>query len=324
MDNPQQSATSLLIGAGKDSFFQLNYKMAQDLTAELVRVIKLHTAAGSGLISKDAICPVKRSTVYISREPALDSLGNIEAPLDKHTVPLSDLIKNDFDMYDFTNAHVKYWKRSLYIALPAHGLVLIYDMMRNLWQPPQTIPVSRLAIIGDQLYGHSSITNETYQLFVGTNDNGLPIFQRARFAYNNGGTRSRLKNMNEYWTDGYITTNGELVRNVYFGFGGSLGIDSVSIFGNNESITTTNDSDPLGSGPLGANPLGGATSSETLGLQNSGATMVRFWNIDQMTQDDYTEHFTEYVMNTMDGQFAIVSHGSNQWDSGTVPVSHKS
>jgi hypothetical protein len=87
------------------------------------------------------------------------------------------------------------------LRFPAEGLVLIYDMMRKLWQPPQTIPVSRFAIIGDEasgtaaLYGHSSVMNETYKLFVGTDDNGVAISQVARFAYNNGGTRGRLKNM---------------------------------------------------------------------------------------------------------------------------------
>ena len=320
MDNPQQTSTSLIIGAGTSNFFQLNYKMSQDNVSELVRVIKLHTAAGSGLLSKDAICPVKRGTVYISREPALDSLGNIEAV---KGVPISDPIKNDFDTYNFTNAHVRYWKRSIYIALPAHGLVLIYDMMRNMWQPPQTIPVSRLAIIGDWLYGHSSITNETYKLFVGTNDNGLPISCRARFAYNNGGRRDRLKNMSEYWTDGYITPNAELTMNQYYGFGGALGVASMSILGSDTDITTTNDSDPLGAGSLGSNPLGGAVSGEIFGLPGSDATMVRFWQADTLTIVDYTEQFTEYVMDTLDGQFAIVSHGSDQVDAGTSPITHK-
>ena len=314
---------NLIFGTGLDAWDQIDFHMDQTATYELARIIRLKTAAGSGILSKNAFCPVKNAIVYISREPALDYLGSLEVPDGQKSVPLSDPIKTDFDTYDFTGSHVKYWKRSIYITLPVHGLVLIYDMQRHLWMPPQTIPVSRLAIIGDWLYGHSALTNETYKLFVGTNDNGLPISQRARFAYNNGGRRDRIKNMSSYWTDGYITTNGELVMNQYFGFGGSQGVASMSILGNDTAITTANDSDPLGSDPLGSNPLGGATSGDTLGLPFSGTTLVRFFQDDSLTAIDYVEQFVEYTMNTLDGQFVVVAHGSNQFDAGTIPVSHK-
>lgn len=319
-----ETQSTLVFGAGIDSFDQIDFKMSQDNSQELLRIIRYKTAANAGLISQEAICPIKGGTVYISREPALETLsqGALESPDGKKNVPVSDPIKDDFDNYDFTNCHVKYWKRAIYIALPAHGLVLIYDLMRNLWQPPQTMPISRFAIINDWLYGHSSIVNETYKLFTGTNDNGNPISQRARFAYNNGGARSVLKNMSAYWSDGYITPNGELTMSQYMGFGGSLGIKSMSILGTDQSIVTSNDSDPLGSDPLGGNPLGGAVSGETFGFTGPGATMLRFWQEDRIDQTDYIEQFVEYSMTTMDGQFAIVAHGSNQWNAGTVPVSH--
>lgn len=321
LDNEAQTTSSLMIGAGHDFFFQLSYQMSQDLTAELVRVIKLHTAAGSGLISKDAICPVKRGTVYISREPALDSLGNIEAS-DKN-VPLSDPIKTDFDTYNFTNAHVRYWKRAIYIALPVHGLVLIFDMMRNLWQPPQTIPISRFAIIADELYGHSAITNETYKLFVGTNDNGVFIPQVARFAYNNGGNRTRLKNISEMWSDGYITTNATLTMNQYCGFDGQNGIKTMSIKGSDTSITTQQNDTPRGTEPLGSVPLGGESLNPNTGLPGANTPLVRFWQNDTVSATDFIEQFTEYSMDTLDGQFAINAHGTNMFDAGTSPVTHK-
>lgn len=321
IDNPDQTASSLMFGGGTSEFFQLSYKLAQDNSNELVRMVKLKTAIGSGLISKSAICPIKNSTVYISREPAMDTLANIQS--ESKNAPLSDPIKNDFDGYDFTNAHAVYWKRAIYLALPIEGIVLIYDLQRNLWQPPQTIPISRFAIINDWLYGHSSISNETYKLFTGTNDNGIFIPQVARFAYNNGGRRDRIKNMSEYWSDGYITQNGTLFLNMNLGFDGSEGVKVMRIFGGDSAITTSSGASPLGSEPLGSVPLGGAPFEPLAGLLGGSAAMLRFWQDDTMSAVDYIEHFVEYTMNTLDGQFAIVAHGSNQWDAGTVPVSHK-
>ena len=313
---------TLIFGSGRDAFDQLDFHMSQDNSQELVRTIRYKTAKGMGLISKDAICPIKNNTVYISREPGLVGLSEsqLEAPDGNRNVPLSDPIKNDFDAYDFTDAHVVYWKRAIFIALPNEGLVLIYDMMRNLWHPPQTIPVSRLGIIDDQLIGHSAVSNETYQLFVGTNDNGNRINFVARFAYNDGGRRDRLKNMSEEWSDGYISSNGLLNLNLSIGFEGSIKKWNFPISGLDSTIVTGRQATPLGNGPFGSQPLGGANINSP---QGTGAALYRFHQIDTVQQDDYFEFYTEYSMNTLDGQFAIVAHGSDQWDSSTSPNSIK-
>lgn len=316
--------STLIFGSGRDAFDQIDFHMSADNSEELARIIRYMTAKGVGLISKDAYCPIKGNTVYISREPALTSLS--EAGLEQQdgskNTPISDPIKDDFDAYDFTGAHMTYWKRALWIALPAEGLVLIYDLMRGLWQPPMTMPIARLAIINDWLYGHSAITNETYKLWTGTDDNGIYIPQVARFAYNNGGRRDRLKNMSEHWSDGYITANGDLNVNLYYGFEGATGIKTFPVSGGDTSIVTGLVGSPLGSEPLGVEPLGGATLGSPSGLEGQ-PQLLRFQQIDTVSMLDYFEYFVEYTMNTLGGQFAIVAHGSDQWDAGTSPVSHK-
>lgn len=319
IDNASQTTSSLMFGAGTNEFFQLSYQLAQDNASELVRMIKLKTASGSGVISRGAIGNIKNSVAYISREPALDLLSNLEG----NNVPISDPVKNDFDSYNFTGAHVKYWKRAIYIALPSEGVVLIYDMMRKLWQPPQTLPISRLAIIGDWLYGHSSVVNETYKLFVGTNDNGNFIPQVARFAYNNGGNRARLKNMSEVWSDGYITPNATLNLKPYYGFEGIDGQKVLTISGGDTSITNPVGGSPLGDEPLGSTPIGGDNLDPLTGLPGTVSTMVRFWQVDTASLIDYTEKFVEYSMNTLDGQFALVAYGDNQYDASTSIITHK-
>jgi hypothetical protein len=319
IDNAAQTTSSLMFGGGTNEFFQLSYQLSQDNANELVRMVKLKTASGSGLLSKGAITAIKNATAYITREPSLDTLDKLESLNDN---PISDPIKNDFDLYNFTDAHIKYWKRGLYIALPSEGLVLVYDLQRKLWQPPQTIPIGRLAIINDWLYGHSSVNNETYKLFVGTNDNGNYISQVARFAYNNGGRRDRLKNASELWTDGYITPNGIIDMYFYAGFEGIDGKKHMPISGGDNSVTNPIGGSPLGDEHLGATPIGGDNLDIITGLPGTNATLLRFWQDDTMSLLDYTEQFTEFTMNTLDGQFAIVAYGSNQWDCGTSPVTH--
>lgn len=321
-DNQTQTSSSLLFGGGTSEFFKLNFQLSQDNTSELVRMIKLKTAIGSGLISKSAICSIKNATAYISREPSLDILGYVENVDGASNLPISDPIKNDFDTYDFTNSHAKYFKRAIYITIPSSGILLIYDLMRKLWQPPQTIPISRLAIINDALYGHSSLKNETYKLFDGTDDNGTFIPQVARFAYNNGGNRSRLKNMDHYWTDGYITANGILTMVQNLGFDGSAGKKTMTINGGDTDITVRSSGSSLGDEPLGATPIGGANLDPISGLPSQAGTMLRFYQSDSMDIVDYFESYVEYSMNTLGGQFAIVAHGSNQWDAGTAPITH--
>lgn len=323
IDNLAQTTSSIMFGGGPDEFFQLSFQLSQDNLNEIVRMIKLKTATSSGIISRGAYTPIKNATAYIAREPSLDTLENVEAA-DSKNIPISDPIKDDFDSYDFTDAHMKYWKRSIIVALPAEGVVLIYDLMRKLWQPPQFMPIGRLSIYNDALLGHSSVVNESYQLFTGTNDNGNYIPQKARFAYNNGGRRDRLKNMNEYWADGYITSNGLLNMHMNLGFAGSIAKKMMSILGNDTSVVISGQASPLGSEPFGSIPLGGAPIDEASGLSNgTGPLLNRFWQVDTMDQSDYTEFFVEYEMDTFDGQFAIVAHGCNQWDAGTSPNSHK-
>jgi len=160
-DNSSQSESALIFGGGTSDFFRLTFYLSVDNASELVKMIKLKTATSSGLISTDAITSIKNATAYISRERHWIRLVLLKTIEGEQSRPISDDIKNDFDAYDFTHAHMKYWKRSIYIGAPLFRYPAHYDLQRKLWQPPQTIPVSRLAIIGDWLYGHSAVNDET-------------------------------------------------------------------------------------------------------------------------------------------------------------------
>jgi hypothetical protein len=80
---------------------------------------------------------------------------------------------------------------------------------------------------------------------------------------------------------------------------------------------------PIGDSPLGQDPLGGDTLDPVLELPGADVPMQRFYQIDTCSPVDYTEHFVEYSMDTLGGQFAIVAHGSNQFDAGTAMITNK-
>jgi hypothetical protein len=91
---------TLVFGSGINAFDQIDFHMSQDNSQELLRIIRYKTAAGLGLIATDAICSIKNDTVYITREPGINSLSKqgLEGPDGR---PITDPIKNDFDTYDF-------------------------------------------------------------------------------------------------------------------------------------------------------------------------------------------------------------------------------
>lgn len=129
--------------------------------------------------------------------------------------------------------------------------------------------------------------------------------------------------MSEVWSDGYITANGTLNCTYGFGFDGILGSKILSISGGDSNITNPAGGSPLGDEPLGATPIGGDNLDPLTGLPGTVSTLLRFYQVDTMSFTDYVECYTEYSMNTLGGQFALVAYGNNQTDAGTAHISHK-
>lgn len=98
-----------------------------------------------------------------------------------------------------------FWRKYIWILLPNESLLLGYDMDRRLWQPPQVIAGNSLSIIDGWLAVHSSNKNESYQMFVGTNDNDLAFVQRAVLSYFNGGNRYEYKYADGYFVEAKVT-----------------------------------------------------------------------------------------------------------------------
>lgn len=309
---------TVYITAGKNDWYQVNFTLSSDNLKEAITVQKLKSGTQQAAKSQELIGNIKNSIVFVSNEPTFDTLGRVESINTPQSVPLSSPIKIDFDAYNFTNAHVKYFRNQSFIALPNEGLVLIYDHESGYWQPPQTLPIARLAIIDGELYGHSSAVPETYKLFDTTvqTDDGNPINHVAVFAYRNYGKRYAKKVFDFYYTEGYIGGSSIIDVTYKFDFGGFTNILNKQIDASDNSIifsTTTDGS--LGKVPLGQQPLGSITDSV------SGLPKFRIMH--GLARNAFYEYTVQYSSNEEGYQWQLLAHGGNTDESRSDAIEIK-
>lgn len=297
----------MYISAGLDQWYQVHQELSADFTTANVTVKRLKTGSLQSAQSQDMITKIKNDIVFISQEPTLDLLGRVENVDTPQQKSLSDPIKLDFDNYDFTNAHIRYYRNNVYIAVPAESLVLIYNIERGYWEAPQVLPARRIAVIDGELYIHSNAVPETYKLFDGRNDNEAPINAIARFSYRNYGARAWLKSHDEWYSEGYIAPNTTLDLTLRYEYEGSKQTTTYEIDGGNEDIIFESSLDAsLGKAGLGKMPLGSTTeSSSTSDLPN------KFRIKHEMIPERYFEIQPEYSSNGTDYNWELLAFGSN-------------
>lgn len=300
---PQEE--DMYISAQKDQWYKTLFTLSADLTKEDVKVKRLKSGPGQGALSQASVGPIKNSVLYITNDKVVDTLGRIENINTPSSVPISDVVKTEFQDYAYDiNPHIKYFKNKSYIAIPSESKVMIYDHEKELWNPPQILPVRRFAIIEGELFGHSSQTDETYKLFDGTNDNGNPIDWKIYFSYRNYGIRYWTKDFNEWMSEGYISSNTTATMVLKYDFGGFTSIVEKDIVGSDNSILFATVSDnSLGKYPLGQMPLGSITDSPD--------DLSKFRVFHNLTTQDFYEVQLGYEGNGVDDQFQLLAQGGN-------------
>jgi len=306
------SENSMTIFGKNDDIYNIKYDIVTTNTVpyEVFAINKLKTARRQGLLTRSAKTTIKNAIAYITREPTLDTVGSIENVNSTQNVPISDIIKNDFDSYDFTDAYLKYWKRNIVISIPKHNLILLYDLQRGLWQPPQSFgfPIGVLSIGADGgLIGHHYLKDESYKLFTGLNDNGVAIFQHtALFVLNNFGTRYEKKQLSKYVQDGYISANATLKRKLIYDYRGQAGESEKEISGANPRTTYYRETNAgFGQAHIGERPLSGSQLTPPDDIR-------RFRVIHSEYPVQFYELQVKYEMkDVLNGVWKLVVHGSD-------------
>lgn len=322
-------AGQMYITAGTDQWW-ISQKLDQTLDlagiatpTQVLYASRLKTAFNQAAQSQALIARYKNSLIFVSNEPIINALGLVlNVQNDPQVVNLSDPIKFDVDAYDFTNGSISYDNYYIYAAVPANGVVRMYNVQKNYWEAPQLIPVSRFYHVLNssgktELYGHSSITNESYKLFTGYNDNGNPISAIAAFPYicSQAGSPDMKKNFNALYTEGYISENTQLMVQVNYDFGGFSGTYSNIIDGSDASILFNRITDgSLGRSTLGTQPLG-----SVLNLPFT-PVVPKFRSIKTMPRSDFFEYQIVYSTNQVDAQWTLLRYGPKIEGSQALPT----
>lgn len=304
---------NMVIFAGESDIY---HAVFQEITvsttlAETINVKKLKNGPKQGARSHNLITNYADSIVYVSNEPALRIL---ETGVDIDTPSLrslSDPIKPDFDDENFANGVAQYHKNRIYISAPANAKVYILQIDEDekgsskfFWQPPQILPFRHFAVIDENLYGHSSQVPETYRAFYGTDDDNLPFTAKAALAYRNYGDRANLKNLDEWFTEGYITSNTVITVTYNFDFGGATAQVVREIEGDDQDLIQ----ESIESAALGDNPIGDAPLGDT---PNEATQLPKFRIIHTIEPMDFHEIQVIFETTSQDAQWQILATGGN-------------
>ncbi len=301
---------AMLVSAGLDYWYASKFTLSADLSDESFQFGRLKTTPNQGTQSQALTGKMKNNIIYVSNEPIFNTLGTVQNFLNSpQAVNMSDSIKYDMDAYDFTGGSVYYTKYYNFFTVPLMGVVRMYNLEKKYWEAPQVMPISFFYEVEGALYGHSSLTDESYQVFVSGvyNDNNNPISAIAAFPYVSqlGGSSPQKKNFNKHYTEGYIAGNTSLTLTINYDFGGFSGNYSVQISGNAPSSTIFN---KVTDGSLGQNTLGSQPIGTILNITPQPA-IPKFRIINTFPRKNVYEYQLVYSSNDIDQNWAILRFG---------------
>lgn len=317
---PQDVA--MYVSAGLNQWYQTQFTLSSDNTKEDFQIVRLKTGALQGTQSQGLTTKISNYIVYVSNEPVLQQLGYVENNI--QTPQLSDLsfpIVNDMNSYIFSGGHIQYHKKFVYVSVPSSSTMRVYNMTssdvdpvtslpKHFYESPLTLPIGCFSIIDGNLYGHDFNVPQTYKLFDGYNDNGNFINAVAMFAFDNNEGRSISKGFNEYFVEGYISSNTTLSMGMQYDLDGCATVTSSDILGTDGKIVCIGgDDNSLGKTSHGKSPLGSDL------LQTTPQSLPpKFRVIKTMDKVPYYEYSPSFSSNGLDQQWELLSFGP-AWSS---------
>lgn len=330
LDGPGRSIGVLrgdvILGAGRNYVYksQFNQITVGSSLAETLKVVRLKTTSNQAPLHQNLVAEMNNGLMWIGHDNVLYELFDASLAYNPDLRPVSDPVKPDFDAADFTGGHMKFHNTRLYISAPLSALNFIYEYRLNnkmerewFWQPPQTFPVKRWAVIDGLIYGHSSQNNETYKLFDGYNDNGKAIHSIATLARWNGGVRDALKKVDELFNEGAISANTELPVTYDFDKDGGEKEPVTKIISGlyADVLFTSLENDSLGENPEGDVSLAGDVTDED--------PISHFRIIDDINEQEFFDYGVTFETNDIDYRWEIMCHGNNATLSTGKPTGIK-
>lgn len=313
---PQES--NMYVSAGMDQWYQTQFTLDATNAKEDFQIVRLKTGTLQGAQSQGLTSKIANYVTFVSNEPVLQQLGfvsnNLQVP---QFVDLSYSIVNDVNSYDFTGGRVQYFQKFIYVSVPIESVMRVYNMtdstidpvtgspQNHYWETPLTLPIGCFSIIDGELYGHNYNVPETYKLFSGYNDNGNFISSQAQFAFNSMGERDSSKSFEDFYLEGYISSNTTLNFGNLYDLDGCQTSTTYQLLGSDSQfVCVGSDDNLLGKFPLGSQPLGG-----NIVQSQPGDLPPKFRIIQTMIPVSFFEYSFGFGANGVDQQYEIVAFG---------------
>lgn len=310
---PQEE--SMYISANPSYWYNTKFTLSSDAQSETLTIVRLKSGALQSAKINDFITPIKDSVSFVTLQQTVDTLGRIELIQTPQQKELSDQIKKTMIALNCTKGHGIFWQDKLWLTFPLSATVLMYDFVQGKWSSPMNMSISRFFIYQGQLMGHAFLVNESYTMWTGYNDAGIPITGRAILGYTQAGIRDKFKIFDNIYAEGYITPNGRVNMTYNYEISGSRGTKVFTINGAGDSDTTiykTTITPALGFSPVGEDPIGGTLETET--------PLNKFRYINSVAIKPNFEYTVVFDVLTKDTGFSLITNGENNKLSTIIPT----
>lgn len=315
---------NVVITAGKSDVYTVVFQNFSDgsQAGELYLVTKSKTSYGQSGASQESFVKIANGTLYLSNAPTIDFLGNIANIASQQSLPLSDPIKRLLSSLDKTDVSGVYTKNSAFFLFPYESIMLIYDVERRFWQPPQIISGSCLSLDEDgNVLVHSAQTDETFTMFSGLNDNGVAISFSAVTNIFTSGKRSKRKTFDEIFVEMLVNGNANAVNcTMSSGYRGASGIATFQVGASDDSKFIEAPAIPSG---FGTSSFGSVPFGSLFPDPEDDAEIGAVTKLYEIQGTNRVEAFTQqmqFATDELNAYFELVCWGYNPQVASTSAV----
>jgi hypothetical protein len=323
-----QDAYDMWISMGKDRWAIVRSTLSGDNAKERLDLIRLKSAPLQGTMTERLCAKMKNHIIFIGNDNVLNAMGYMSYQYVPVMQDLSYPIINDMNSYDFSNGSVFFHKNYIFVAIPAEGIIRMYNMTDQttqqysnygpiedidsknpfFWEAPIGYPMSGFYEVDGEIYGHGFNTSESYKLFEGGSFNGQEIDANATLATTDLGDRTQSKGSNEVWVEGYIKQNTILACTVSGDLDSFMTSQTVFINGADAAIVALGGG--AGKSPLGTDPLGGVLGGS--GSGQNGEFLPAWFHVSKTyVQQPYYLETISFNTKGIDLQWELLTWGTN-------------
>lgn len=280
--------TNVLYISDQDGFTQI-----KDDTSTIYNASRSVSASRIGSLPY-CVTKVNGDIWYLAQDKTIRSIAT--TVLNKDGVSfISDNIQGLLDRVNVSNAHMYSEGRYMYITLPAEGMLLMYDIIDNIWMSPYTAPIRLMQFADNVKYGFSSVKGETYQMFTGKKKLDAEIEAIIALGTVNGGDEFVTKGTEFVGISGRISPSTNVLLETFIENKGAKA-DLQSPFDGNKVKTYDTGSNQNLFDPLGM---------EALGNPDESPFAKRFIAFDRLDVIAYLELQPKMTITGTDVEFAL-------------------